>query len=456
MSETNNKTHLGVVVCGHVDAGKSTTTGRLLFELGGLDQRTLDKLKAEAEAQGKGSFAFAYYLDNNKEERERGVTINCNTKEFFTDNYHYTIVDAPGHRDYIKNMISGSAQADVALLLVPAQEGGFETAIARGDHKTGQVQGQTRQHARLCKLLGIEQVIVGINKMDTCDWSEDRYKEIKSEMSDMLKKIGYKPARIPFIPYSGYNGDNLTSVSDKASWYKGFNVNISKDEKVSGHTIVDALTNMVRPPKRRPEAPVRMPVSNLYKIRGVGDVIAGRIEQGTVEVGAEVVFLPSNTTGKVFSIEMHHKTHPKAGPGDNVGLCIKGLTKENMPRTGDIMVVKGDKAGKIKNFTAEVSVQEHPGQLKKGFTPGVYVRTSKAPCKLTEIKWKLHPKRTNGNKMEGADFIETGDAAEVTFEPNLPLFCEKFDDCPGLGRIAVMDSNQLVMLGKVTNVEYSQ
>ena len=165
MSE--GKEHLSIVICGHVDSGKSTTTGRLLFELGGIPEREVEKLKAEADALGKSSFAFAFYMDRQKEERERGVTISCTTKEFFTDKWHYTIIDAPGHRDFIKNMISGAAQADVALLMVPA-DGNFTTAIQKGNHKAGEVQGQTRQHARLLNLLGVKQLIVGVNKMD-CD-----------------------------------------------------------------------------------------------------------------------------------------------------------------------------------------------------------------------------------------------------------------------------------------------
>jgi elongation factor 1-alpha len=450
------KTHLGVVVCGHVDAGKSTTTGRLLFEMGGIDQRTLDKLQAEADSHGKSSFAFAYYLDNNKEERERGVTINCNTKEFFTDTKHYTIVDAPGHRDFIKNMISGAAQADAALILVPAEAGGFETAIQKEDRKAGKVQGQTRQHARLCKLLGIEQIIVGINKMDTCNWSEDRYNEIKSNMEEMLKKIGYKPSRIPFIPYSGFHGDYLTKPSDKASWYKGWKVPVSKTETVEGFTVVEALEKMIRQPKRKVDAEFRMPVNGIYKIRGVGDVIAGRIEQGVVKEGDEVVFVPSGAKGKVFSIEMHHKRYPQATPGDNVGICVKGLSKDNMVQTGDVMLPASNSNVRVKSFKAMISVQEHPGQLKIGFTPGVYVRAGRCACKMSEISWKMHPKRTNGEKIEGATFIETGDQAEVTFEPSAPFYLEKYADCAGLGRVAIMDSNQLVMLGKVVDVEYEQ
>merc|ERR1711973_304161 len=198
-----------------------------------------------------------------------------------------------GHRDFIKNMISGAAQADVALLMVPSNKGGFETSIAKGNHKKGEVQGQTRQHARLCHLLGIEQVICGINKMDdkSVNWSEDRYKEIKGEVDKMLTKIGYKTKKIPFIPMSGFNGDNLNEPSKNMPWYKGFEV---KNKKA-----------------------FRMPVSGVYKIKGVGDVVTGRVEQGKITTGVNVKFYPTGCTGNIFSIEMHHKQVEAAHCGDN-------------------------------------------------------------------------------------------------------------------------------------------
>jgi len=302
------KKHIGIVIVGHVDAGKSTTTGRLLFELGGLSERELEKLKKEAQELGKDSFLFAFFLDRSKDERQRGVTIVCTTKEFFTDSYHYTIIDAPGHRDFIKNMISGASQADVALLMVPANKGGFETSIAKGNHKKGEIQGQTRQHARLCHLIGIEQLIVGVNKMDdpSVNYSEERFKEIQGEVDKMLTKIGYKTKKIPFIPMSGFKGENLSIKSQNMPWYKGFEV-AEKDEKITGHTLLDALEKVVKPPKRDTNKPFRMPVSGVHQIKGVGDVITGRIEQGKITAGVDVKFYPTGCKGKAFSLEMHHK-----------------------------------------------------------------------------------------------------------------------------------------------------
>jgi elongation factor 1-alpha len=454
MSETA-KQHISLVVCGHVDAGKSTTTGHLIFKLGGISARDMEKLQAEADQQGKSSFAFAYYMDRDKAERERGVTINCTTKEFYTESYHYTIVDAPGHRDYVKNMITGAGCADAALLLVPAEMGGFETAIARGDHSTGEIQGQTRQHAKLLGLLGIEKLIVGVNKMDSCDWSEQRFNEIKEEMTKMITASGFKPKQVAFIPYSGYKGENLVEKTDKMPWYTGWKANLNKDTVVEGFTLYDALEKLVKPPKRFPDKDVRIPINGIYKIKGVGDVITGRIEQGTLTAGDVVRVVPRGLDGlKVFSIEMHHKTWPDAKPGDNIGMNMKGLDKANMPKVGDVITLqKQDLCEPVESFVCQVAVQEHPGQLKRGFSPLVHVRTAKSACKMTNILWKMS-KKTGDQKLENPDFLERGENAEIEFVPQQPIYLEPFDQCAGLGRIAVMDSNQLVMLGKVISVKY--
>lgn len=297
---SEGKEHLSIVICGHVDSGKSTTTGRLLFELGGIPERELEKLKAEADALGKSSFAFAFYMDRQKEERERGVTISCTTKEFFTEKYHYTIIDAPGHRDFIKNMISGAAQADVAVLMVPG-DGNFTTAIQKGDRKAGEVQGQTRQHARLINLLGVKQVCVGINKMDTdtAGYKKERYEEIKNEMANMMIKVGWKKdfveKSVPMIPISGWIGDNLLKKSENMGWWSGVDVLVGK-ETIHIDTVYDVLDKYVVRPERKTDAPMRLPISGIYKIKGVGDVLTGRVEQGIVKPNEEVLFLPTHTT----------------------------------------------------------------------------------------------------------------------------------------------------------------
>jgi elongation factor 1-alpha len=463
MADAPEKPHLSIAVCGHVDSGKSTTTGRLLFELGGIPEREMDKLRAEAAAQNKSSFAFAFYMDRCKEERERGVTIQCTLKEFFTDNFHYTIIDAPGHRDFIKNMITGASQADVALLLVPA-DGNFTTAIARGDHKSNEIQGQSRQHARLLNLLGVKQLIVGVNKMDTdtAKYSQERFDEIQAEMKLTLVRVGWKKESvescIPVIPLSGWMGDNLIAKSPNMAWWNGVEVVAADGTKVTVVTLKNALNDFVKQPLRLTDKPMRMPVSGLYNIKGIGQILTGRIEQGIVTPGDEVLFLPTHTTankcnGKVFSIEMHHKSIKKAVPGDNVGLNMKGLNKDNMPRTGDVMILAKDETLKVAaKFTAQVQVLDVPNEVKTKYCPTIFVRTGHSSCRLTAINWKIG-KETLGKKAEEPHSIKSNEMAEVVFEPIQPLVVDVFENCEGLSRLAVMEGNGVVMLGKCTKIE---
>ena len=466
----SEKDHMSIVICGHVDSGKSTTTGRLLFELGGIPEREMEKLKAEAERLGKSSFAFAFYMDRQKEERERGVTISCTTKEFFTEKWHYTIIDAPGHRDFIKNMISGAAQADVCCLMVPA-DGNFTTAIQKGNHKAGEVQGQTRQHARLINLLGVKQLMVGVNKMDTDTagpYKKERYDEVGGEMRNMLIKVGWKkdfigkPADgegggVPVLPISGWMGDNLIKKTTNMSWWQG--VDVIGEDKTKFHIdkMLDALNDMFRPPGRNETAPMRMPVSGVYKIKGVGDVLAGRIEQGIVNPEKGVLFMPTHTTanackGKVFTIEMHHTRHDVAKPGDNVGLNIKGLDKTNMPRVGDVMIYDTDKTlQETGEFNAQIQTLDIPGEIKVGYSPIGFVRCGRAACRAMSFVFKVG-KETGGKKMEAPHSLKSNEMAEVVFRPQQPLVVDSFKNCEGLSRIAFLDGNTAVMLGKVTKV----
>jgi len=458
----DGKPHLSIVICGHVDSGKSTTTGRLLFDLGGIDAREMEKLKALAEELGKGSFAFAFFMDKQKEERERGVTIACTTKEFFTEKWHYTIIDAPGHRDFIKNMISGAAQADVALLMVPA-DGNFTTAIQKGNHKQGLVQGQTRQHARLLNLLGVKQIIVGVNKMD-CDvaaYKESRFTEIKDEMINTLTKVGWKKdfidTNVPIIPISGWMGDNLTEKSPNMDWWKGVTVKATNGSDVLVTHLAQAFNDLIEPPTRDKSSALRLPISGIYKIKGVGDVLAGRVEQGVVEPNKEVRFIPTHTKGvpcegKVFTVEMHHKRVPEANPGDNVGLNMKGLNSANMPHSGDVMIYKNDTTLKhTQAFDCMLQTLDIPGELKRGYSPIGFVRTGRAACQLKEIAFKKG-KETGGKKAESPHSLKSNEMASCTFEPLQPFVVDSFKNCEGLSRIAFLDGNTAVMLGKVVKV----
>jgi len=455
------KVHMSVVICGHVDSGKSTTTGRLLFELGGLPERELQKLKDEAKALGKDSFCFAFFMDRQKDERKRGITIACTTKEFFTEKFHYTIIDAPGHRDYIKNYISGASSADVGVLMIPSGNE-FTTAIAKGDHKAGEVQGQSRQHARLLNLLGVKQLILCVNKMDNVEYKQDKFEEVRDEAKRMLVQVGWKKdfvdASVPILPISGWKGDNLLTPSTNMPWFKGCQVKKPfSGESINVHTMIDALNNFSELPPRSADKPLRVPISNIYNIKGVGTVIAGRVEQGTLKPGDEIKFMPTslvtNAVGKVFSIEMHHHSVEKAGPGDNVGINVKGLDKDKMPKSGDVIVLKNDNSlGKCTKFTAQVQVLDHPGELKVGYTPIGFVRTAHAPCKMTKIIWRMG-KETGMKKVEDAALLKANEMAEIEMEPTQPIALEPNSVCDGLGRIAFMDGNSAIMLGRITKVE---
>jgi len=344
--------------------------------------------------------------------------------------------------------------------MVPA-DGNFVSAIARGNHKAGEIQGQTRQHARLINLLGVKQLIVGINKMD-CDvagYKKERYDEIKEEMKSMLVKTGWKKdfveKSVPVLPISGWIGDNLLKKSDKMGWWNGQDVLVeATKETLHLDTLEQALNDMVLVPQRNVDAPMRMPVSGCYKIKGVGDVITGRVEQGLVKPGEEVLFLPTHTaanacTGKVFTCEMHHKRCDDAKAGDNVGLNVKGLNKDNMPRTGDVMVYKKD--GTLKEcgtFTAQVQILDHPGELKCGYTPVCFVRTGRSAVRMKQLIWKMG-KETGGKKAEEPHCLKANEMAEVVFAPQQPLVVDTFKNCEGLSRVAIMEGNGVVMLGKV-------
>merc|ERR1719420_1642215 len=358
-------------------------------------------------------------------------------------------------------MISGAAQADVAVLMVPA-DGNFTTAIQKGDHKAGQVQGQTRQHARLINLLGVKQLVVCVNKMDapeTAEYKEARFAEIADEMKSTLIKVGWpKPFvmnRTPVIPISGWHGDNLLEQSTNMGWWKGQKVKINKQTAMVVNTLLEGLNDFVQPAARDPDKAMRLPVSGVYKIKGVGDVLTGRVEQGNVVCGKDVIFLPTHTAstacpGKIFTVEMHHKRLEDGGKsGDNIGMNVKALNKDNMPRVGDVMIYKEDDTlASSENFSAQVSVLDIPGSIKPGSSPIGHVRCGRAACRLVQINWRLG-KETGGEKAEGAMELKTNDQAEAVFVPQQPMVVDSFANCEGLARIAFLDGNSAVMLGKV-------
>ena len=413
--EDKNKEHLNIVFIGHVDHGKSTTVGRLLLDSGHIEDHVIEKNEKLASEQGKAGFGLAYVMDGLKEERERGITIDVAHKEFFTPNYYWTIIDAPGHRDFVKNMITGASQADAAVLLCAANDG---------------VNAQTKEHAFLARVLGVSQLIVNVNKMDISgvNWSEDKYKQTCEEVSNLLKVAGFNPADVPMIPCSSFDGDNVFHKSDKAPWY-------------DGPTLFEAIDAVVMPPKPS-DKPLRLPIQDVYKIGGIGTVPVGKVETGILNSGKTVVFNPSEKSAEVKSIEMHHTIVDKAQPGDNVGFNCRGLSVTDI-RRGDVAGY-GDKPPVYvrhdETFVGNIQIMDIPKAISVGYTPVFHCHTSQVAVKFVELMKNLKDGST-------PSFLKTGDAATVKFQPTKPMAIETKDDFPELCRFAIRDMGKTVAAG---------
>jgi elongation factor 1-alpha len=438
------KIHINIVVIGHVDSGKSTTTGHLIYKCGGIDKRTIEKFEKEAQEMGKGSFKYAWVLDKLKAERERGITIDIALWKFETPKYYVTIIDAPGHRDFIKNMITGTSQADCGVLIIAAGTGEFEAGISKN--------GQTREHALLAYTLGVKQLIVGVNKMDSTEpaYSGARFDEIIKEVQNFIKKVGYNPAAVPFVPISGWHGDNMLEPSTNMSWYKGWEIT-RKEGNAKGTTLLEALDAII-PPQRPTDKPLRLPLQDVYKIGGIGTVPVGRVETGIIKPGMVITFAPNNLTTEVKSVEMHHESLPEAVPGDNVGFNVKNVSVKDIKRGYVASDSKNNPAGAAQNFTAQVIVLNHPGQICNGYSPVLDCHTAHIACKFQEIQEKVD-RRTGKATETNPKSIKSGDAAIVQLIPSKPMCVEAFSDFPPLGRFAVRDMRQTVAVGVIKKVE---
>ena len=416
------KPHINLVVIGHVDHGKSTTVGRLLYDSGNIDEQAMRKLKDKAKELGKSGFEFAFVMDNLKEEQERGLTIDLAHKKFETDKYYFTIIDAPGHRDFIKNMITGASQADAAVLVVSGNKGDG-------------VQAQTKEHVFLARTLGLQQLIIAVNKMDMSNYEEKRFEEVKAEVSNLLKSVGYKPENMTFLPMASFLGENMTKKSDKMAWYKG-------------PTLLEAI-NSLKEPEKPTHLPLRLPIQDVYNITGIGVVPVGRVETGIMKIGDKVIFVPAREgkgiTGEVKTIEMHHEQLQQAEPGDNVGFNVRGIGKKDITR-GDVLGHVDNPPTVATEFTAQIAVLDHPTVVTVGYTPVFHIHTAQVACRVSAIEKKLNP-ATGEVIAENPDFIKKGDAAIIRIKPLTPVVIEKHKDIPQLSRFAVRDSGITVAAG---------
>ena len=416
------KPHINLVFIGHVDHGKSTTVGRLLFDAGTVDEQTMRKLKEKAKELGKAGFEFAFVMDNLKEEQERGVTIDLSHKKFETPKYYFTIIDAPGHRDFIKNMITGASQADAAVLVVSANKGDG-------------IQAQTREHIFLTKTLGVNQLVIYVNKMDMAKYEEKRFNEVKEEVSKQLKLVGYKPEELNFVAGASFPGDNVAKKSEHMPWYQG-------------GTLLEALDKL-KEPQKPTQLPLRLPIQDVYNITGIGVVPVGKVVTGVMKVNDKVIVVPAREgkgiSGEVKSIEMHHEQMDQAEPGDNIGFNVRGIEKKDIAR-GDVLGHVGHAPTVATEFTAQIVVLNHPTVITVGYTPVFHVHTAQVACQIIEIVKKLDP-ATGATKEEKPDFIKNGDAAIVKIKPIQPLCIEKQSEIPQMARFAVRDSGVTVAAG---------
>ena len=428
-----DKPHLNMIITGHIDNGKSTTMGHFLMDLGVVDERTIAAHAEESEKTGKGdTFKYAWVMDNIKDERERGITIDLAFQKFETPKYFFTLIDAPGHRDFIKNMITGASEADCAVLVLSAKEGETDTAIAPG--------GQAREHAFLLKTLGVNQLIVAINKMDDSNYSEDAYNKATEKGKTLVKSVGYKVDAVPFIPVSGWKGDNLVKKSENMGWYKG-------------KTLLETFDGFSVPEKPTGK-PLRMPIQDVYTITGVGTVPVGRVETGSMRPADKIIVMPSGAQGEIKSMETHHTELKVAGAGDNIGCNLRGIDKKDIKR-GDVIGTPDAPPTVAKEFLAQIIVIHHPTAIAPGYTPVMHCHTAQVAATMTEFVSKINP-ATGAVEEEGPKFLKVGDSAMVKIRPVRPTPIETFKEFPELGRFALRDMGATIAAGIVKEITERQ
>jgi elongation factor 1-alpha len=417
----SDKPHMNLIFIGHVDHGKSTTVGRLLYETGAITDRDIARLKEITQQVNRPTFEFAFAMDELKEERERGITIDIAHKDFQTKKYFFTIIDAPGHRDFVKNMITGASQADAAVLVISAEEG---------------IKPQTREHAILINVLGVPQLIVGVNKMDVSGFSQAKFDTLKAEATTLLKQLGFKVDKVTFVPYSALEGSNAGKKTDKMPWY-------------TGPTLLEALDTLTVPEKPTTK-PLRLPIQDVFSISGFGTVPVGRVETGIVKVGEPIIIMPSGAKSEVKSIEMHHQQLQQAGPGDNIGFNIKNVDRKDIKR-GDVIGPTSNPPTVATEFTAQIIVLHHQNVIARGYTPVFHIHTAQLACTITDILEKKDPK-TGLTAEKNPETLKTGDVAVVKIKPTKAICIEKFSDFPQLGRFAIRDMGETVGAGIILDV----
>lgn len=445
--EPDPRPHMNIVFIGHVDAGKSTTCGNILYTCGLVDQRTMEKYEREAKEKNRESWFLAFIMDTNEEERSKGKTVEVGRASFNLNNRRFTILDAPGHKSFVPNMISGASQADIGVLIISARKGEFETGFERG--------GQTREHAMLAKTLGVNQLIVAINKMDdpTCMWDQNRYNEIEKKLTPYLKTCGYNPSKdIFFVPISGQYGQNLKyHVSDhsnqkyfdqRASWYD-----------LDKPTLFDILDKHISVPDRssgnEDNSIVRIPLLDGYRDNGV--IAMGKIELGTIKCGDNLVVMPNRVKAKVQSICLGEETDEYAwsGPGENVRIKLLNIDEDSLSK-GFVLCSQNNLCPVVKKFKAQlllVELLEQRPLVTNGYECIIHCNTSCEEVCIEELLEGVELS-TKKKKIRPA-FVKSQYMLICNMALTSPLCIEEFTKCPQLGRFTLRDEGKTIAVGKV-------
>lgn len=436
-----SKQRLSVCFIGHVDSGKSTTVGNLAYQLGFVDSRKLEKLEKEAELKGKGSFFYAFLTDTNEAERERGITITTTLIKIETNKFAINVIDCPGHKDFIKNMVTGTAQADVGVVIVPSAAGEFESAISAG--------GSLREHILLSGVLNVTKLIICVNKMDTIAEKdqEARFNEVANEMRGIVK--GTHPDKDPIIiPISGFKGINIVEKGMKFPWFKGWRKEKGTDADPTIFTLEAALDYQTVPP-RPVNDPLRIPIKDMVKVPGIGTVCTGQVVAGTITEKMQVCVQPADVYGEVKSIEIHNTAVPQVLAGDNCGFVLK-VTKGDLSHIKSGHVLSNIKHEPVKMYDgarAKIVIVEHPKGIKRGYCPVMDIGTHHVPVKFA----KLCSKKIRAAKEEIPDpeIVQKGETVTAILVPQKKCVMEPMKQSPQLGRLALRDGGRVVGIGGI-------
>ncbi|PWZ38738.1 Eukaryotic peptide chain release factor GTP-binding subunit ERF3A [Zea mays] len=433
------KRHLNVVFIGHVDAGKSTTGGQILFLSGQVDDRTIQKYEKEAKDKSRESWYMAYIMDTNEEERVKGKTVEVGRAHFETEHTRFTILDAPGHKSYVPNMISGASQADIGVLVISARKGEFETGYERG--------GQTREHVLLAKTLGVAKLVVVINKMDepTVKWSKERYDEIEAKMVPFLKSSGYNVKKdVQFLPISGLVGTNMKTRMDKSicSWWDG--------------PCLFEVLDRIEIPLRDPKGPVRMPIIDKYK--DMGTVVMGKIEAGTIREGDSLLIMPNKSHVKVIGLNLDESKVRRAGPAENVRVKLSGVEEEDV-MSGFVLSSVANPVGAVNEFIAQLQILEllDNAIFTAGYKAVLHIHSVVEECEIVELIEEIDMKKKKGDPKKKKPkrkplFVKNGAIVVCRIQVNNLICIEKFSDFPQLGRFTLRTEGKTVAVGKVVDV----